>query len=259
MNYMAARTSIGMAMTEAASSSVELSLQENRRSPCGVSKHVEQHGLLQIKSLMTSRRTMSDTSCLPMISKQPSDRKRPADFAIFDDFQVSSGSVPMEEQRVERRFSPLSNCSTEAGACSFVQEESSSPSSFATFPRSPSSEDSDNDAASDMEADSNNTKENTIPAEPIAGSASVSSMSLVRRTRQPGSIPLLELQLALDEAATSAADATTDATEIEVESDAEDVEPHLWSEGLAEKLEERVRSNAEGMYVFDIYEDPMDL
>lgn len=41
-----------------------------------------------------------------------------------------------------------------------------------------------------------------------------------------------------------------------VESAADDVEPRLWSEGLAEELERKIRQNEGGRYDFDIYVDP---
>jgi hypothetical protein len=50
--------------------------------------------------------------------------------------------------------------------------------------------------------------------------------------------------------------ATEETPHSDVESDPGDVEPHLWSECLAEKLEERVRQNFGGRYDFEIYEDP---
>eukprot|EP00929_Paragymnodinium_shiwhaense_P008098 TRINITY_DN112025_c0_g1_i1.p1 TRINITY_DN112025_c0_g1~~TRINITY_DN112025_c0_g1_i1.p1 ORF type:complete len:385 (-),score=89.86 TRINITY_DN112025_c0_g1_i1:363-1517(-) len=41
-----------------------------------------------------------------------------------------------------------------------------------------------------------------------------------------------------------------------LESDSEDVEPAAWSENLAEKLEERIRTNAGGKYSWAVFEDP---
>lgn len=76
--------------------------------------------------------------------------------------------------------------------------------------------------------------------------ADVSAVSWLRPVARSFREALREIELS-----------TEDRPYSDIESDAGDVEPHLWSENLAEKLEERVRQNAGGWYDFEIYEDPV--
>jgi hypothetical protein len=111
------------------------------------------------------------------------------------------------------------------------------------------------DEIPDFDALASDDKENVQPAMPgsFGGATPESQGAPVSVTRLLPSGPLLELEFTSD----GPQGAIDDDAEMVVESDDEDVDPQVWSEGLAEKLEERVRSNADAMYDFVIFEDPM--
>jgi len=104
--------------------------------------------------------------------------------------------------------------------------------------------------SSDTEVDGDSDKENVPPRLANANDGDMVSDS---SSAWPRPTVIRSLRNALQDLEYDAG--SEDGMYCDVDSDLDDVEPDVWSDNLAEKLEARIRQNVDGMYDFEIYED----